>query len=109
MLWRRLALLMVAASMAVMVLAFAGVALAAVITCTGGRCEGTNEDDVITGTDQRDRIFALAGFDDVFAGAGEDELNGGSGGDDLGGDDNNDTYFGGNGNDQLSEFLQRHR
>src|SRR5215203_2591785 len=58
MLWRRLALLMVAASMAVMVLAFAGVALAAVITCTGGRCEGTNEDDVITGTDQRDRIFA---------------------------------------------------
>ena len=36
---------------AVLVVAFAGVALAAVITCpsTGGACVGTNEPDQITG------------------------------------------------------------
>src|SRR5215213_3722714 len=74
---------MATAGMAVMVPALAGVALAAVITCTGGRCEGTNEPDQITGTDQRDRIFALDGSDEVEARAGEDDLNGGNGGDRL--------------------------
>ena len=86
---RRVALLMATAGMAVMVPALAGVALAAVITCTGGRCEGTNEPDQITGTDQRDRIFALDGSDEVEARAGEDDLNGGNGGDRLLGEDNN--------------------
>jgi Ca2+-binding RTX toxin-like protein len=87
----------------VLVVAFAGVALAAVIICSGGRCEGTNDPDEITGTDQRDRIFALAGADDVAARAGEDELNGGNGGDTLAGETQNDTYFGGRGEDLLSE------
>ena len=34
-----------------LLVAFAGVAWAADITCTGGRCEGTNELDQITGSD----------------------------------------------------------
>jgi hypothetical protein len=48
---RRVAVLMSSAGMAVMVLALAGVALAAAITCTGGRCVGTDEADQITGSD----------------------------------------------------------
>jgi hypothetical protein len=43
---------------AVLVVAFAGVALAAVITCTGGPCFGTSEADVITGSAQADQISA---------------------------------------------------
>ena len=99
---RRAALLAVVGS--VLLVAFAGVALAAVIPCPGGRCEGTNDPDQITGTDQIDLIFALDGADEVFAGAGEDELNGGNGGDDLFGQTDYDTYFGGRGEDLLSEF-----
>ena len=95
---------MLAAVVAVLLVAFAGVASAAVIACTGGRCEGTPQADGITGTDLRDRIFAFNGFDEVLAGAGRDELNGGNLGDRLGGEDGSDTYFGGSGADELSEF-----
>jgi hypothetical protein len=41
--------------MTVVMVALAGMALAAVIACTGGRREGTNDPDEITGTDQRGR------------------------------------------------------
>lgn len=101
---RRVALLMATAGMTVVMVALAGMALAAVIACTGGRCEGTNDPDEITGSDLRDRIFALDGQDRVFAGAGEDDLNGGNGGDILSGQTENDTYFGGRGDDDLSEL-----
>ena len=87
----------------VLLVTFAGVALADIITCDGGRCEGTNRNDEITGSDLRDRIFALGGFDEVFAGAGEDDLNGGSSADNLDGQADNDTYIGGGGNDFLTE------
>jgi len=90
---------------AALAMAFAGVALAAVINCTGGRCDGTNSPDQITGSPLRDRIFALAGADQVEARAGDDELNGGDGGDDLFGETENDTYFGGRGDDILRETL----
>jgi Ca2+-binding RTX toxin-like protein len=99
---RRAALLAVFGS--VLLVAFAGVALAAVITCTGGRCEGTQESDEITGTDVRDRIFALGGFDFVDAGAGDDEINGQNGGDHIDGRTGNDTYNGGKGADLMHEF-----
>jgi Ca2+-binding RTX toxin-like protein len=88
----------------VLVMVFAGVAMAAAITCTGGRCVGTIRSDQITGSDQRDRIFALSGADEVQARAGEDELNGGFGDDALYGETHNDTYFGGRGEDLLSEY-----
>jgi Ca2+-binding RTX toxin-like protein len=100
---RRAALLAVVGS--VLLVAFAGVALAAVITCTGGRCEGTQEPDDITGTEVRDRIFALGGGDFVQAFGGDDEINGQNGSDHIhGGGNGNDIHNGGNGPDSLEEF-----
>ena len=80
---RRLLLMM--AAMGAAVLLASGVAYALNVQCDGtddqdpdpGQCQGTQEDDEISGTDQTDIIRALSGFDDVFAGAGEDELYGG--------------------------------
>src|SRR3712207_8091018 len=88
---------------AVLLVAFAGVALAAAITCTGGPCFGTSEPDQITGSAQRDVIEARAGNDVVRARAGDDELHGDRGDDDLFGEVGNDVYFGDNGNDTLTE------
>jgi Ca2+-binding RTX toxin-like protein len=90
---------MATAGMAVVMLALAGVALAAVLTCTGGRCDGTNDPDQITGSALRDRIFALAGNDQVFARAGHDEMNGGPGDDEMGGQEGNDILRGQEGNE----------
>jgi Ca2+-binding RTX toxin-like protein len=99
---RRAVLLAVFGS--VLLVAFAGVALAEDIFCNGGRCEGTELSDFITGTPQSDQIFALGGGDIVFALAGQDELNGQNGSDVLAGENNKDTYNGGGGSDLLSEF-----
>ena len=74
------------------------------ITCNGGRCDGTNNPDQITGSPLR-YIFALAGADQVQARAGNDELNGADGGDDLFGEAENDIYFGGRGEDILRSLL----
>jgi Ca2+-binding RTX toxin-like protein len=89
----------------VLLVAFAGVALAAVITCTGGRCEGTPEADEIHGTAVVDLIFALGGNDTVDALGGQDELNGQNGNDELLGGNNGDTYNGGQGSDYESDFF----
>ncbi len=98
---RRAALLAVVVS--VLLGTFAGVAWATDIFCTGGRCEGTQVPDNITGTDQIDLIFARGGFDEVQALAGADELHGNNGDDFLIGGDTSDTYFGGDGSDFLGE------
>jgi hypothetical protein len=99
---RRAALMAVVGS--VLVVAFAGVALAAgVIHCTGGRCEGTNRNDTFVGTNRVDLIFTKDGEDRGQANNGADELHGGNGDDDLAGEAGNDTYFGGKGRDFLSE------
>jgi Ca2+-binding RTX toxin-like protein len=95
---------------AALVLLAGGAALAATITCTGGECRGTAEDDKITGTGGNDQIFGLRGRDQITGDpfgskAGNDELRGGGGNDfivdtqtglDL------DTVFGGNGDDRIS-------
>jgi Ca2+-binding RTX toxin-like protein len=81
---RRAAMLAVVGS--VLLVAFAGVALAAVITCTGGFCDGTNYSDQITGTEGYDHIEADSGDDDVFAQGGDDEVWGGRGDDAIYGD-----------------------
>jgi Ca2+-binding RTX toxin-like protein len=96
---------MLAAFGSVLLVAFAGVALAAVITCTGGRCEGTPEDDEINGTLMVDLIFALGGDDDVDALDGRDELNGQNGNDFLLGGNQGDTYNGGQGSDYHSDWF----
>jgi Ca2+-binding RTX toxin-like protein len=100
---RRAALLAVFGSG--LLVAFAGVALAALIDCTGGRCEGTQRDDDIFGTGQTDHIFALGGFDFVSALGSADVINGQNGGDDIQGGNGPDTYNGGSGPDLLDDFF----
>jgi Ca2+-binding RTX toxin-like protein len=87
-----------------LLVAFAGVAWADFIPCMGGRCEGTQDPDVIEGTEGIDRIFALGGGDFVEAFGGADEINGQNGSDRVHGDNGNDTHNGGNGPDSLEEF-----
>jgi Ca2+-binding RTX toxin-like protein len=96
---RRLFLVTVTGSL--LVLAFAGAALAQnLITCDGSStCRGTEIADDITGTDRAESIFALKGRaavsafegpDIVYADVGNDEADGGSGKDRIfgeGGDD----------------------
>ena len=57
-----------AALMGVVALVFAAVALADEITCDGGKCNGTQFDDTITGSNKKDGIKAKAGNDEVYAG-----------------------------------------
>ena len=97
--------LLLAVMVSGLLVAFAGIALADIITCNGGRCEGTQLPDDITGTDVRDRIFALGGGDFIQAFAGDDEINGNNGSDHIhGGGDGNDLHNGGAGPDSLEEF-----
>ena len=94
----------------------------------GGRMEGTDDAETLTGSEGFDEIYGLAGDDTIYAlggddyidagrgvdtvhgGAGADEIRGGSGGDVLygeGGDDIilgeglSDEIYGGDGNDNL--------
>jgi Ca2+-binding RTX toxin-like protein len=76
-----------------------GIALAADVTCTGGECLGTEEEDTITGSGQRDEIVALGGNDTVAAGKGFDNIEGGDGDDELHGGAGTDELFGGAGED----------
>jgi hypothetical protein len=89
--WRATTVALVAA----MLLALSmGAALALDINCTGGFCEGTDEDDTMNGTDQTDEMFARGGNDKLNAADGNDSAFGGPG---------DDWFFGGadNGSDQL--------
>ena len=97
---RRLPLVMVLS--ALLVALFAGAALALnVINCTGSStCNGTPDNDQITGTDRpetiladkgRDSVSALDGPDVVVASLGNDEADGGLG---------RDRITGGSGDDQ---------
>ena len=58
------------AAMAAMVVVYAGAALAANITCPGGPCVGTEQNDRITGSQVDDNIQALGGLDVVTARGG---------------------------------------
>jgi hypothetical protein len=87
-------------TMAVM-LVLAAVAYAASVTCDGGRCEGTDENDQITGSLQVDAIYAKAGEDEVRARTGHDLVRAGGGGDFIEGAVGADTLRGGPGGDFL--------
>src|SRR5215204_4482065 len=110
---RRLAVLMATAGMAVMVLAFAGVAFAAGIICTAGRCEGTNGPDILRGTNKSDFLLGRGGGDDIYGWGGTDNLQGGPGKDFLFGgkrkhfgfSGGNKNLVGGPGNDYLNGGL----
>jgi hypothetical protein len=54
----------------VLLVTFAGVALAANIQCQGGPCAGTEQSDRITGSQVDDEIEALGGHDLVTARGG---------------------------------------
>jgi Ca2+-binding RTX toxin-like protein len=75
-------------------LTLAGAAYAAVITCDGGLCQGTDEADDITGSLGPDSIFADEGADDVDAQAGHDFVRGAEGEDEILGARGEDTLRG---------------
>jgi Ca2+-binding RTX toxin-like protein len=81
-------------AVAAFTLAFAAVAVAAVIT-------GTNGPDQIRGTNQADQISALGGNDFVEAERGNDQVDGGTGSDKLEGNRGADTLNGGDARDEL--------
>ena len=93
-----------------LLLASAGVALAATITCEVGGCTGTNHNDKMFGTvgfdlmdggGGNDRMYGLGGDDIMFGDAGKDRVDGGAGEDFVFGYSGRDTLVGGSGNDQL--------
>src|SRR5215217_7552409 len=87
-------------TMALALLLAAGTAWAANITCTGGPCSGTEQNDRITGSLLDDRIQALGGRDEVTARPGDDEVYGDAGGDDITGGVGGDFLVGGRGPDE---------
>jgi Ca2+-binding RTX toxin-like protein len=64
---------LMATTAAVLLLA-AGVALAAKVDCTGGRCVGTNDPDRLIGTSSKDRMNAKQASDTLLAFTGDDVL-----------------------------------
>jgi Ca2+-binding RTX toxin-like protein len=104
--------------MAVALVVGSGVALAAVIRCDGGVCEGTKERDKLNGSDARDVMYGFrandrlrgnGGEDRMFGGSGRDLLRGGHGDDDLYGGPDNDDFFGDAGADFFSGDRGRDR
>jgi Ca2+-binding RTX toxin-like protein len=79
---------------ALMVLAFAGTALAR---------GGSPGDDNVTGSDRGDRIALEAGDDHASGGRGDDVINGGRGNDVLRGGLGDDRVHGGSGDDVLAD------
>ena len=97
---RRTVFLLVSTALAL--IAAGGIALAATaITCATNPCEGTPEDDVITGTVGAETINGKAGNDEVFARDANDTLNGEDGNDTMHGELGDDRLNGGDGPDQL--------
>ena len=70
--------------------ACSGINLNAIIVCAGGKCNGTNSDELIIGTN---------GYDDISGKNGDDCIIGGDGDDDIDGDNGTDVCSGGPGND----------
>ncbi len=96
---RRTVLLLVTTVLAL--IAAGGIALAATLTCTTNPCDGTTDDDVITGTVNAETINGKAGNDEISARDANDTLNGEDGNDTLHGELGDDWLNGGDGPDQL--------
>jgi Ca2+-binding RTX toxin-like protein len=80
----------------------AGVAYAADIQCPGNLCQGTPEDDTLTGTSRPDQIYGRGGDDTIFGLADTDTLLGNRGNDTLNGGAGQDTLRGSSGDDDLT-------
>jgi hypothetical protein len=96
---RRTVLLVVTTALAL--IAAGGIALAATFTCTTNPCDGTTEDDMITGTVNAETINGNAGNDEISALDANDTLNGEDGIDTMHGELGDDWLNGGDGPDQL--------
>jgi hypothetical protein len=96
---RRTVLLLVSTALAL--IAAGGIALAATFTCTTNPCDGTTDDDVITGTVNAETINGKAGNDEISARDANDTLNGEDGNDTMHGQFGDDRLNGGDGSDQL--------
>jgi hypothetical protein len=85
MMGRRRLIVGLLATMGLMVVLMAGVAIAKEqINCRGGVCEGTQGDDLMRGTRGADMIVAKGGTDGVNGRGGSDLVRGGHGSDDPG-------------------------
>lgn len=80
---------------ALLIALFAGVAVAATFTCTATTCNGTPNNDRITGGGASQTFNAKAGNDNVQARSGDDTVNGEQGRDILFGELGCDTLDGG--------------
>jgi len=90
------------ATTALALIAAGGLALATTtFTCTTDPCDGTTDDDVITGTVNAETINGKAGNDEIFARDASDTLNGEDGNDTMHGELGDDRLNGGDGSDQL--------
>ena len=96
---RRPVLLLV--TTALVLIAAGGIALAATFACTTDPCDGTTEDDRITGTVNAETINGKAGNDEISALDANDTLNGEDGNDTLHGEPGDDWLNGGDGPDRL--------
>ena len=84
-------------------------AIAAIVTCTGGICNGTPDRDEITGSTTADDIRAMGSVDLVSARAGGDIVRLGPGGtprdmEFAEGGLGRDQLYGGTGGDELDDF-----
>ena len=87
---------------ALTLIAAGGITLAAtLITCTTNPCDGTPDDDGITGTVGAETINGKAGNDEISARDANDTLNGEEGNDTLNGELGDDVLNGGDGPDRL--------
>jgi Ca2+-binding RTX toxin-like protein len=93
--------LLLVATTALTLIAAGGIALAATFTCTTNPCDGTTDDDVITGTVNAETINGKAGNDEISARDANDTLNGEDGNDTMHGELGDDRLNGGDGPDQL--------
>jgi Ca2+-binding RTX toxin-like protein len=84
----RTVLLLVTTALAL--IAAGGIALAATFTCTTNPCDGTTDNDVISGTASAETINGKAGNDYLYGGDGDNNLIGDNGADWLHGEAGND-------------------
>ncbi len=97
---RRTAMLFAATAMALL-LASAGIALAATIVCDGGVCRGTGAADTLRGSVREDTMYGYGGHDRMTGNLRADIMYGGTGVDTINGGYGRDRIFGQSGNDVI--------
>ena len=90
------------ALLALALLVSQGSALAALVRCKGGKCEGTEQADDMRGTLGADQTFSLGGDDQIVLKSGNDRANGGEGKDLIFGESGIDRLDGGSGPDRIT-------